>query len=789
MSRQEVEFKVVGTDKDTGEEDVSAIKPVADGEPGQAAVFKRPSENLRTRTEVIRDELENLKFLSDADRAMLLSCGGTVTWNGLPTGTFTASADITLKPFTAPSASTASRLLIGATTASQITIRTRQDGVAGQPRAYSGANAISFDFTPVDTGTGVVVITVDGTPADNFHVQYDSNIVSGTTVQQMMDYLNNVTPTAGGAAFVAAGLEAVVDNTLGPNGGPLEVGFPTPPAPVVGNKVICSGPEQLLRFMAGAADAEKHIITPAHLTTFFADPLNVLVEGDVLCVRYDDLVMIGDGGRRQSIDEFPEDKADDAGANLFLMRRFPERLPGALPFATVAEGFLIFVNNRVFYSGEVGPPMASDSFYQGSPAAPNSWADGTTVAGPTFLENALDTVIQTLGTKTGVTPGAIKIGFTPSGNIAANTVKDALEELDSEKAGLALANTFTRANTFTASVAAETAITATGNTTGEGVKGTGGTSNGAGVHGKGGATNGDGTWGEGTGTGSGVKGDGGASAGPGVSGTGGAGGTGGVFNGGTGNSKGIEARAKGTESNSLYADGTGIALSVLGSATTTTQPAGKIFANAAHGGLYVEGQGGYGLQVADVSGGGSRVIEIVAGDANNIPLQINPKANTWQYLGGVGMETYTAGTTGTASGATRLTTGHTVTARTNVKTALSMNAGGSIFPALSFLDYWVTSDGLLYFEAQDNAGGYNITDTVINSNAQSTTIGTFPVDYRPLVNQWFPLHVTWAGQTDGSPGWYLKVLTDGTFVIDNQSGTSRTITFVFFNLKGYYPLF
>jgi hypothetical protein len=537
MSRQEVEFKVVGTDKDSGEEDVSAIKPVADGEPGQAAVFKRPSENLRTRTEVIRDELENLKYLSDADRVMLLTSPGSITWNGLPVGTFTATADLTLKPFTAPDVSTASRLLIGATTASQITIRTRQDGVSGQPRAYNGANAFSFDFTPVDTGTGVVVITVDGTPANNFHVQYDSNIVSGTTVQQMMDYLNNVTPTAGGAAFVAAGLEALVDGTLGPNGGPLETGFPTPPAPIVGDKVICSGPEQALRFMAGAADAEKHNITPAHLTTFFADPLNVLEEGDVLCLRYDDLVMTLDGGRRQSIDEFPENKADSAGLNLFIMRRFPDRLPGALPIAAVINGALIFVNNRSYQSGEVGPLVAAGSSYQGSPAAPNSWADGTTVAGPISFETALDTVITTLGVKSGGSPGSIKIGFTPSGNIAADTVRGALVELDSEKAGLALANTFTDTNTFTPAGAGVQAIIAVGGPTGgTGGQFTGGSGDGAGVIALGTGT-GVGVQGSGGSDGNGVSGIGGSLSGDGVHGEGSASGGNGVsgLGGGVGN--------------------------------------------------------------------------------------------------------------------------------------------------------------------------------------------------------------------------------------------------------------
>jgi hypothetical protein len=492
MARQHVEYKIAGVDKDSGEEDLTAIKPVADGEPAQAAVFKRPSENLRTRTEIIRDELEDLKYLSDADKATLLTSTGSITWNGLPTGTFTATNNLVLRPFLAPAASTASRLIIGANTASQITIRTRQDGVAGQPRAYNGANTISFDFTPL--ADNPILITVDGTPANNFHVRYDSNPVTGTTNAQLIAALQ------ANGTFVALGLEAVVEGS----GVPIEVGFPTPPAHVGSDKVIISGPEQATRFMSGAADAEHHIITPAQLVTFFGDALNQLAEGDVIAVQYDALVMSPTyGGRRQSLNEAAEGyTALDAGDNLFLLRRFPNRVPGALPLCAVVNGTLIFVNGRSFIGGETGPLVSAGASYQGSPAAPNSWADGTVVAGPVSFESALDTIIQTLGTKAGLTPGAIKVGFTPSGNIAANTVKGALEELDGDKASLALPNnTFTNTNTFSPSVLNTNAITATGNGNGYAVTATGGSSSGHAIRGKGGATDGAGVIGEGTGGG------------------------------------------------------------------------------------------------------------------------------------------------------------------------------------------------------------------------------------------------------------------------------------------------
>ena len=513
MSRQHIDYTTSANTPpnapaddglDTGEKVNTSLRPVADGEPAQEAVLARPTENLRTRTEIVRDELESLKYLSDSDRGMLLTSTGDITWNGVGTGTFVASANLILKPFTAPDVSSASRLIICAGTASQVTIRTRQDGVSGQPRAYSGANDISFDFQLVDTGLGNVVITTTGTPANNFHVQIDNNAISGTTVTQLLTALNGNTTFA-----TTWGLEAVVDGgTVG--GSPAEVGFPTPPAPVVGNRVYLSisGPEQLTRFMAGAADAEKHIITPTHLSNFFvADggTLNKLIEGDVLCLRYDDLVMALDGGRRQSVNETPENKAIVAGANLFLMRRFPERLPGALPIAAVVNGQLIFVNGRVYGSGEIGPLVSSGSSYQGSAA---DFADTTSLAAGSF-ESVLDALVLLLGKKT-TTVGAAKIGIDaltgttfstsagsvrssindvltganahinlgtaahaatavsntantggsyPGNRVSATTVQAAINELDAEKAAIGAVNTFTATQTITAASTTALVIT------------------------------------------------------------------------------------------------------------------------------------------------------------------------------------------------------------------------------------------------------------------------------------------------------------------------------------------
>ena len=397
MSRQQVDFT---TGSDSGENVNTSVQPYTNTEPASAAVLGRPIENLRKRTEVTRTELEALKYLSDSDRALLLTSAGSITWNGVSSGTFTIdpTQPLVLKPFTAPAASTAARLIIGAGTASQVTIRTRQDGLPGVPRAYNGANNITFAFPAVNTGTGAVTVAVNGAETMRFVVTHDSNITSGTTVNQLLTALNS------NPDFINAGLEAVVEGT----GSPVEVGFPPPPSPLVGNRLVLSGGELLERYLTGAADAEQHIISSAQLVNFFgATALNHLIEGDVLCVGYDGLVMDSSGGRRQSLPTTPENKSASAGNNLFLARRFPDRLPGALPLATVVNGQLIFISGRVYGSGESGPLTSSGSSYQGS--TPNAFADGTTIAAGSF-ESAIDTLVGFLGAEASPS-GAEKVGI------------------------------------------------------------------------------------------------------------------------------------------------------------------------------------------------------------------------------------------------------------------------------------------------------------------------------------------------------------------------------------------
>jgi hypothetical protein len=325
-----------------------------------------------------------------------------------------------IRPFMAPATSTPATLRtntnVGLT--NYVTITTNQ--VVGPlivPRAYSGANEISFDFTP--SASPGISITVDGTPANNFHVTYNTATTTATLLSAALNTDTN---------FSAAGLIATI--TLG----------------VPDAAIVVPAPEQAKRFLAGATDAETHIIQAATWVTFFGTPGNVLVDGDVVCIAYDELVMPLYGGRRQSITVAPELSSDIPAGSLFIARLYPEKIPGSIPVCTVANTRLIFINGRAFTTGETSPLVLTGGYYQGS--SPNQWADTTTIPGVISFESAIDQIVLVLGTKVGATPGAKKVGFTPSGNIASDNVKDAIEELDAEKAGLTLNNFYSGLNLF-----------------------------------------------------------------------------------------------------------------------------------------------------------------------------------------------------------------------------------------------------------------------------------------------------------------------------------------------------
>jgi len=80
------------TSKDTGANYTEAIQPVKNGEDASQAIFERPSENLRTRTEDIRKQFDLIEAVAASDRGLtvMAATNAYVAWNST-TGVFTVN--------------------------------------------------------------------------------------------------------------------------------------------------------------------------------------------------------------------------------------------------------------------------------------------------------------------------------------------------------------------------------------------------------------------------------------------------------------------------------------------------------------------------------------------------------------------------------------------------------------------------------------------------------------------------------------------------------------------------
>jgi hypothetical protein len=334
MAKQAVSYVAAG-EGDTGEGDAASIQPVTNGESGNQTVFQRPSENLRSRTEIVRSLIENAHYRLDADIDNVLSGGGTVTWGGSQdlsgTGIFTISAPIVVRPFLATKTSTAAQITFGPSgigTGVQIITNLTTVGGVTPPRAYKGANKISVQ---VQGSSGApLAITVGGTPADDILLTIDT---TGTTESALITFLNGQTSFTGLGLAAQAGASYSAGTLMG------------------AGSIMAATP------LSGAVDAEQHVISQSGLATFFATSGNLLAQGDTLAIFYNDLVDASPtsyGGRRQSIGDLPENSTNVDG-NLFILRLSPQNLPLAIPVCTVVGDELVFANNATVQRGVPAP--------------------------------------------------------------------------------------------------------------------------------------------------------------------------------------------------------------------------------------------------------------------------------------------------------------------------------------------------------------------------------------------------------------------------------------------------
>lgn len=422
-ARQFIDF-TSNTAGDTGEANASSIQPITNGENVDQTVLQRPSESLRQRTEAVRSVVADTLYLRDADRTLLITGPGKITWPGSTTaaasGIPVVTDNVWILPMLTPGFAQTPPVPPVASAFGTLHLKRASDNmnsilVTSQRRSYAAGDQISV----VVTAGGSFSCTLD---SETGYQRTIKIVATGaTTLSTTITALNALTPSApDNTALVTAALE----------GGAL------------GSDLLLT--TQAKQFVSGNYDGEGHTITPANLASFFTgNPSSALAEGDTLCVEY---AMVSDtastGGRRQAL---PENSNTTIPAGSFFNSRVnPEKLVNALPICKVVNGSLVFATGVEVTAGSTAVPLfgtiASNISYGGG----GNWADGTTNPATT-VEAQLDKIISDLAGAAGT--GKIQ-GSVVGSDLSAGTLATQISALATGWWKLGRGNTDAGANTF-----------------------------------------------------------------------------------------------------------------------------------------------------------------------------------------------------------------------------------------------------------------------------------------------------------------------------------------------------
>lgn len=415
---------------DTGTDDAASIQPFNNGEDVEQTPLRRPSENLRLRTEVVRGLFDDTLYLRDADRALLLAGPGLVSWPGSTTASFsgipTLSDNVYLMPFLTPGAAQTAPVPPVASTYGSLVLKNAGNNpgvtVASLRRSYAGGDKINI--TVVAGGApGTVSAVVSDTPQRTIVLTANT-----PTLNQVISLLNGLMADSPATQLVNATLA----------GGALGTDLLLVP--------------QAKQYIAGNYDGEGHALTPAALASFFSgNPGSALAEGDTLCIQYAQMVdanPLSVSGRRQALPE--NSNTAVPAASFFNSRVNPDKLVNAIPVCKVVNGRLIFISGAQVPAGatnvDLGSGSASDLTYAGGP----NWADGTPNPATT-VESQLDKIVSDLASETG-SGGTDKVGakaFTYSfGSRSAETLAQRIAGIEGNKPNLGTNNAFTGKQSF-----------------------------------------------------------------------------------------------------------------------------------------------------------------------------------------------------------------------------------------------------------------------------------------------------------------------------------------------------
>lgn len=377
MSRIQTSYVDYANLGDTGANTAAAIQPLQPGEAASAPNLGRAAENVRSRTEIARDVVEDLLYYRDyGGRYVLDTTGsGTLAWEVGAAGRVHNDTTLTIRPFIGPRTNVKGVLRVGTATLTQVIYT-----VANTAYASDGMNRVTVEHRSVP-GTSPVTVTISAGPVYNILVVFDAS--NGAHDAATVSGL--VSSAIAGHSFLAGKIVVTTSATPGlailATAGRVPLSTRVHAAGTTGN---------------ATADLEEHVLAAGALNTFTTT--YPLVEGSVLAIRYDyNVEPAGSdpndpkggvpGGRSESN---ASRSSTDVSANLFRVHDYPEWIPGCIPLCKVVHGRLVWCDGTILASGTSGTPGSTYATHI-SPAAFSGLPTQVVNGG---IDNGGDPVIQ-----------------------------------------------------------------------------------------------------------------------------------------------------------------------------------------------------------------------------------------------------------------------------------------------------------------------------------------------------------------------------------------------------------
>jgi hypothetical protein len=293
MSNQKIVFEYTGGDtgaRGNDTEGIDAIQPYVDGELAREDVFRRPPENLRRRTEILRKNAEDGIYREDQNGKWVISAGlagGAAVGESVPTiydwdevaGTFLTTGDVVIQALNTPAADVQETVLYTFTGGSGIGTGTLTFDLLSTKRNYNSANLIHINWeekTAAELAGGIVPGVCDGAVTGNpdpddptakniLTIQIvDTGAATLADVALVLTALASDLTTMGFAPYVIAG-DGTATIAITDFGG--------------------SNPDALYQ-LSKTYERELHRIPSSVFTSWFAS--NSLSDGDTLAIQYAD---------------------------------------------------------------------------------------------------------------------------------------------------------------------------------------------------------------------------------------------------------------------------------------------------------------------------------------------------------------------------------------------------------------------------------------------------------------------------------------------------------------------